>query len=429
MKITCQACQSKYTIADDKIQGKVAESAAANAARRSSWTRAPAVGRQMVAAAASGRRLDGERKPRAISGRCSWPRSHRRLQLGRDHWRHLSSGKTGWATGRRSPRSLKLSCRAARRGDRSDHRADTRSRGATTTRPQRSRGDHRGRRAARNRPGAGRSFRGPRGRRRSRHQRAPRVFRSRRLRRSPRASVASSGGLGAQAAGGRSDRRRATSNRCSFRLSALTGGVPSTSHSSSSSSVRQRQERRLGPHRLERAGQGPAGSPRRGRGSARCALAVLVPGGLGHRRSSARDPSLGLEEEVVDVSHRGRRDCGGPVHRRVRRAFGREERRTCPRAERPSAARPSSNRYRSRRPRRRPPKSLPPPADSASANAAAKAPRKRRIGGGSPRPAAKAAPPQRPPGRSLASGPKPKSPCGCAAGDLQCQIRCSATGH
>jgi len=25
MKITCQACQSKYTIADDKIQGKVAK--------------------------------------------------------------------------------------------------------------------------------------------------------------------------------------------------------------------------------------------------------------------------------------------------------------------------------------------------------------------------------------------------------------------
>jgi hypothetical protein len=25
--------------------------------------------------------------------------------------------------------------------------------------------------------------------------------------------------------------------------------------------------------------------------------------------------------------------------------------------------------------------------------------------------------------------PKPKSPCGCAPGDLQCQIRCSATGH
>jgi predicted Zn finger-like uncharacterized protein len=65
------------------------------------------------------------------------------------------------------------------------------------------------------------------------------------------------------------------------------------------------------------------------------------------------------------------------------------------------------------------------PADSATA----KAPAKKAGGGGVARPkpaggtAAAAAP------ATPLPPPKPKSPCGCAPGDLQCSIRCSATGH
>jgi predicted Zn finger-like uncharacterized protein len=65
------------------------------------------------------------------------------------------------------------------------------------------------------------------------------------------------------------------------------------------------------------------------------------------------------------------------------------------------------------------------PADS-SATGAAKATKKATGGGAAkPKPAAAAA---AAPATPLPP-PKPKSPCGCAAGDLQCQIRCSATGH
>jgi predicted Zn finger-like uncharacterized protein len=66
------------------------------------------------------------------------------------------------------------------------------------------------------------------------------------------------------------------------------------------------------------------------------------------------------------------------------------------------------------------------PADS-SATGSAKAAKKATGGGGAkakPAAAAAAAAPATP-----LPPPKPKSPCGCAAGDLQCQIRCSATGH
>jgi predicted Zn finger-like uncharacterized protein len=51
---------------------------------------------------------------------------------------------------------------------------------------------------------------------------------------------------------------------------------------------------------------------------------------------------------------------------------------------------------------------------------------------GGPRPAAKGATPTTPAVATPATPlppPKPKSPCGCAPSDLQCQIRCSATGH
>ncbi|MET0592593.1 MAG: DUF4339 domain-containing protein, partial [Polyangiaceae bacterium] len=68
----------------------------------------------------------------------------------------------------------------------------------------------------------------------------------------------------------------------------------------------------------------------------------------------------------------------------------------------------------------------PAPADSAPAKVVKKA-----TGGGG-RAASKAATPTTPAVATPATPlppPKPKSPCGCAAGDLQCQIRCSATGH
>lgn len=66
------------------------------------------------------------------------------------------------------------------------------------------------------------------------------------------------------------------------------------------------------------------------------------------------------------------------------------------------------------------------PADSAPAKVVKKA-----TGGGS-RPATKAGTPTTPAVATPATPlppPKPKSPCGCAPSDLQCQIRCSATGH
>ena len=68
----------------------------------------------------------------------------------------------------------------------------------------------------------------------------------------------------------------------------------------------------------------------------------------------------------------------------------------------------------------------PAPADSSPAKVVKKA-----TGGGG-RPASKAATPTTPAVATPATPlppPKPKSPCGCAPGDLQCQIRCSATGH
>jgi hypothetical protein len=66
------------------------------------------------------------------------------------------------------------------------------------------------------------------------------------------------------------------------------------------------------------------------------------------------------------------------------------------------------------------------PAESAAAAKAAK----KAAGGG--RPGAKAAAPTTPTVTTPlppALPAKPKSPCGCAPSDLQCQIRCSATGH
>jgi len=73
------------------------------------------------------------------------------------------------------------------------------------------------------------------------------------------------------------------------------------------------------------------------------------------------------------------------------------------------------------------PAETPAPAESA---APAKVVRKATGGG---RPAAKGGTPTTPvaaPATPLPAAPaKPKSPCGCAPSDLQCQIRCSATGH
>ncbi|HKQ70317.1 MAG TPA: hypothetical protein VJT73_13300, partial [Polyangiaceae bacterium] len=69
------------------------------------------------------------------------------------------------------------------------------------------------------------------------------------------------------------------------------------------------------------------------------------------------------------------------------------------------------------------------PAPAASAEPAAnKGGAKRPAGGGGKAKAAPAAPGPAAPAVP-APPPKPKSPCGCGAGDLQCQIRCSATGH
>ena len=65
------------------------------------------------------------------------------------------------------------------------------------------------------------------------------------------------------------------------------------------------------------------------------------------------------------------------------------------------------------------------PADSGPAKVVKKAT-------GGARPAGKAATPTTPAVATPATPlppPKPKSPCGCAPSDLQCQIRCSATGH
>jgi len=66
------------------------------------------------------------------------------------------------------------------------------------------------------------------------------------------------------------------------------------------------------------------------------------------------------------------------------------------------------------------------PAESAASKAA-----KKPAGGGA-RAATKGATPTTPAVATPATPlppPKPKSPCGCAPSDLQCQIRCSATGH
>jgi predicted Zn finger-like uncharacterized protein len=74
------------------------------------------------------------------------------------------------------------------------------------------------------------------------------------------------------------------------------------------------------------------------------------------------------------------------------------------------------------------------PVETAAAPADSAGPAKvvRKAGGGGPRPATKAGTPTTPVVAAPATPlppPKPKSPCGCAPGDLQCQIRCSATGH
>jgi predicted Zn finger-like uncharacterized protein len=70
----------------------------------------------------------------------------------------------------------------------------------------------------------------------------------------------------------------------------------------------------------------------------------------------------------------------------------------------------------------------PAPADSAPVAASAKVATKKAPGGGvrSPKPGPVAGP-QTPALPTPAA--KPRSPCGCASSDLQCQIRCSATGH
>ena len=81
-----------------------------------------------------------------------------------------------------------------------------------------------------------------------------------------------------------------------------------------------------------------------------------------------------------------------------------------------------------------PPEPTPPPAASAEtpapADSAPVAANKggKKAGGGAARSSKPAAGAAAAPATPLPP-PKPKSPCGCAAGDLQCQIRCSATGH
>ena len=69
----------------------------------------------------------------------------------------------------------------------------------------------------------------------------------------------------------------------------------------------------------------------------------------------------------------------------------------------------------------------PAPAESAPPAASAKVAAKKPGGGGAraPKPGPQAAPQTALPTPAA----KPRSPCGCASSDLQCQIRCSATGH
>jgi hypothetical protein len=72
------------------------------------------------------------------------------------------------------------------------------------------------------------------------------------------------------------------------------------------------------------------------------------------------------------------------------------------------------------------------PADTAAPAESAGPAKVVRKAGGAPRPASKAGTPTTPAVGAPATPlppPKPKSPCGCAPSDLQCQIRCSATGH
>jgi predicted Zn finger-like uncharacterized protein len=69
------------------------------------------------------------------------------------------------------------------------------------------------------------------------------------------------------------------------------------------------------------------------------------------------------------------------------------------------------------------------PQDPAAA-ASAKASSAKKPAPAVPRPASRPAPPPAAVAPPAPAAPKPKaSPCGCAPGDLQCQIRCSATGH
>jgi predicted Zn finger-like uncharacterized protein len=70
----------------------------------------------------------------------------------------------------------------------------------------------------------------------------------------------------------------------------------------------------------------------------------------------------------------------------------------------------------------------PPPAESAPAASAKVAAKK--VGGSGPRPNKPSAAPGGAPAAPALPPPTPKakSPCGCAGGDLQCQIRCSAMG-
>ena len=78
MKITCQSCQSKYNVADEKVQGKIVKIRAANAARRSS-SRATAE-RRRTGLARRPRRPVRRRaaRPTAGSGTSTWatPTAH-----------------------------------------------------------------------------------------------------------------------------------------------------------------------------------------------------------------------------------------------------------------------------------------------------------------------------------------------------------------
>jgi predicted Zn finger-like uncharacterized protein len=78
-----------------------------------------------------------------------------------------------------------------------------------------------------------------------------------------------------------------------------------------------------------------------------------------------------------------------------------------------------------------PPPTPTPSAEAApaeSAPVATKTPKKGGGGGGAVRPKPGGGGGATPPSTPLPP-PKAKSPCGCSSGDLQCQIRCSATGH